>query len=88
MQHHHEESKIKKDRLKIPNINCNRIPMKTKMTTLSTIVLIIVLLTFNNTKATAQQDHRKIRIANIQIDSSYIDQYRSLLPSTQKLQFE
>jgi quinol monooxygenase YgiN len=53
--------------------------MKTKWTTLLTIAIIMVLLTFDKTKAVAQQDNRKVRIANIQIDSAYIDQYKAAL---------
>jgi quinol monooxygenase YgiN len=53
--------------------------MKTKFTNLLTIALIMVLLTFDKTNATAQQDHRKVRIANIQIDSAYIDEYKAAL---------
>jgi quinol monooxygenase YgiN len=53
--------------------------MKTKFTNLLTIALIMVLLTFDKTNATAQQDHRKVRIANIQIDSAYVDEYKAAL---------
>jgi quinol monooxygenase YgiN len=52
--------------------------MKTKFTTL-TIALIMVLLTFDKTDATAQQDNRKVRIANIQIDSAYLGEYKAAL---------
>jgi quinol monooxygenase YgiN len=53
--------------------------MKTKITSLVTIAIIMVLFVFDRTPAMAQQDHRKIRIANIRIDSAYIDEYRVAL---------
>jgi hypothetical protein len=53
--------------------------MKIKFTSLLTIALIMVLLSLDKTKATAQQDNRKVRIANIQIDSAYIDEYKAAL---------
>jgi quinol monooxygenase YgiN len=59
--------------------------MKTKITGLVTIALIMVLFVFDRTPAMAQQDHRKIRIANIQIDSAYIDEYRIALAEHAKI---
>ena len=53
--------------------------MKMKITSLLTIALIMVLLTIDKTKATAQQDQRKVRIANILIDSAYLDEYKAAL---------
>jgi quinol monooxygenase YgiN len=59
--------------------------MKTKFTNLLTIALIMVLLTFDKTNASAQQDHRKVRIANIQIDSAYLDEYKAALAEHAKI---
>jgi quinol monooxygenase YgiN len=59
--------------------------MKTKITGLVTIALIMVLFVFDRTPAIAQQDQRKIRIANIQIDSAYIDEYRAALAEHAKI---
>jgi len=53
--------------------------MKSNITTLLTTALIIVLAIFSQTNASAQQDHRKVRIANIQIDSVYANEYRAAL---------
>jgi quinol monooxygenase YgiN len=53
--------------------------MKIKFTSLLTIALIMVLLTFDKTNANAQQDNRKVRIANIQIDPAYVDEYKAAL---------
>jgi len=53
--------------------------MKPKITTLLTTALIIVLAIFSQTNASAQQDHRKVRIANIKIDSVYANEYRAAL---------
>jgi quinol monooxygenase YgiN len=53
--------------------------MKSNITTLLTTALIIVLAIFSQTDASAQQDHRKVRIANIQIDSVYANEYRAAL---------
>lgn len=39
----------------------------------------MVLLTLNKTNAAAQQDNRKVRIANIQVDLAYLDQYKAAL---------
>lgn len=59
--------------------------MKIKFTSLLTIALIMVLLTFDKTNATAQQDNRKIRIANIQIDPAYVDEYKAALAEHAKI---
>jgi quinol monooxygenase YgiN len=59
--------------------------MKIKLTSLFTIVLILVLLTFDKMKATAQQDNRKVRIANILVDSAYIDEYKAALAEHAKI---
>lgn len=59
--------------------------MKTKITSLVTTALIIVLLLFDRTPAKAQQDRRKVRIANIQIDSVYINEYRAALAEHAKV---
>ena len=53
--------------------------MKIKFTSLLTIALIMVLLTLDKTNATAQQDNRKVRIANIQVDPAYVDEYKAAL---------
>lgn len=53
--------------------------MKAKTANLLIIGLIMVLLTFDKTKATAQQDNWKVRIANIQIDPTYVDEYKAAL---------
>ena len=53
--------------------------MKSNITTLLTTALIIVLAIFSQTNASAQQDHRKVRIANIKIDSVYANEYRAAL---------
>jgi quinol monooxygenase YgiN len=53
--------------------------MKTKVICPITIALIMALLTFGKTNATAQLDNRKVRIANIQIDSAYLDEYKVAL---------
>ncbi len=53
--------------------------MKMKFTSLLTITLIMVLFTFDKTNATAQQDNRKVRIANIQIDPAYVAEYKEAL---------
>jgi quinol monooxygenase YgiN len=60
-------------------INLNQLQMKIKFTSLLTISLIMTLLTFDKTNATAQQDSRKVRIANIQIDSTYLAEYKAAL---------
>ncbi|AHF16226.1 putative quinol monooxygenase [Niabella soli] len=39
--------------------------------------LIALLMLFMNTTATAQQQNRMIRIAKIEIDSAYLDQYKA-----------
>ena len=59
--------------------------MKTKITCLVTIALITVLLIFDKMPASAQQDNRKVRIANIQIDSAYIKEYRAALAEHAKV---
>lgn len=59
--------------------------MKTKITGLVTIALITVLLIFDQMPASAQQDNRKVRIANIQIDSAYIKEYRAALAEHAKV---
>ena len=59
--------------------------MKTKITGLVTIALITVLLIFDKMPASAQQDNRKVRIANIQIDSAYIKEYRAALAEHAKV---
>lgn len=53
--------------------------MKTKPTTLWAAVLILALLTFVKTHATAQQDKWKVRIANIRIDSAFLNEYKAAL---------
>ena len=62
-----------------------KIHMKTKITGLVTIALITVLLIFDQMPASAQQDNRKVRIANIQIDSAYIKEYRAALAEHAKV---
>jgi quinol monooxygenase YgiN len=59
--------------------------MKIKFTSLLTIALIMALFTFDMTSATAQQDNRKVRIANIQIDSSYVAEYKAALAEHAKI---
>jgi quinol monooxygenase YgiN len=59
--------------------------MKTKITSLVTIAIILMLFVFDRTPAMAQQDHRKIRIANIQVDSAFIDEYRAALAEHAKV---
>jgi len=59
--------------------------MKMKLTSLFTTALIMVLLTFDKTNATAQQDNRKVRIANIQIDPVYVDEYKAALAEHAKI---
>jgi quinol monooxygenase YgiN len=43
------------------------------------------LLTFDKTKGMAQQVTRKVRIANIQIDPAYVDQYKAALAAHAKV---
>jgi len=59
--------------------------MKIKFTSLLTIALIMVLLTLDKTNATAQQDNRKVRIANIQVDPAYVDEYKAALAEHAKI---
>lgn len=59
--------------------------MKMKLTSLFTTALIMVLLTFDKTNATAQQDNRKVRIANIQVDPAYVDEYKAALAEHAKI---
>lgn len=59
--------------------------MKIKFTSLLTIALIIVLLTLDKTSATAQQGNRKVRIANIQVDPAYVDEYKAALAEHAKI---
>lgn len=59
--------------------------MKIKFTSLLTIALIMVLLTLYKTNATAQQDNRKVRIANIQVDPAYVDEYKAALAEHAKI---
>jgi quinol monooxygenase YgiN len=39
----------------------------------------MVLLNLKSTTAAAQRDNRKVRIANIQIDPAYLEQYKAAL---------
>lgn len=59
--------------------------MKTHFPLLSALSLILVLLTFNQSDASAQQDERKIRIANIQIEAAYLDEYKAALAEHAKI---
>jgi quinol monooxygenase YgiN len=59
--------------------------MKTHFPFLSALSLILVLLTFNQSDASAQQDERKIRIANIQIEAAYLDDYKAALAEHAKI---
>jgi len=59
--------------------------MKIKFKSLLTIALIMVLLTLYKTNATAQQDNRKVRIANIQVDPAYVDEYKAALAEHAKI---
>ena len=43
------------------------------------IASTIFVSAFNQTQAMAQQTNRKVRIANIEIDSAYVEQYRAAL---------
>lgn len=45
----------------------------------------MVLLAFDKTNASAQQDNRKVRIANIQIDPAYLDEYKAALAEHAKI---
>ncbi len=59
--------------------------MKIKFRSLLTIAFVMVLLTFDKTPATAQQDNRKVRIANIQIDPVYLAEYKAALAEHAKV---
>jgi quinol monooxygenase YgiN len=59
--------------------------MKIKSRSLLTIAFVMVLLTFDKTDATAQQDNRKVRIANIQIDPVYLAEYKAALAEHAKV---
>lgn len=59
--------------------------MKIKFGSLLTIAFVMVLLTFDKTDATAQQDNRKVRIANIQIDPVYLAEYKAALAEHAKV---
>lgn len=59
--------------------------MKIKFGSLLTIAFVMVLLTFDKTSATAQQDNRKVRIANIQIDPVYLAEYKAALAEHAKV---
>lgn len=59
--------------------------MKTHFPLLSALSLILVLLTSNQSDASAQQDERKIRIANIQIEAAYLDEYKAALAEHAKI---
>ena len=52
---------------------------------LLTLGLTFIVLALSQIKAAAQQDARKIRIANIQIDSSYLDEYKAALAAHAKV---
>jgi len=43
------------------------------------IASTIFVSAFNQTQAIAQQNNRKVRIANIEIDSAYVGEYRAAL---------
>jgi hypothetical protein len=53
--------------------------MKPKATTLLTDAWIILLVICDQTNAAAQQDPRKVGIANIWIDSVYANEYKAAL---------
>ncbi len=59
--------------------------MKIKFRSLLTIAFVMVLLTFDKTDATAQNDNRKVRIANIQIDPVYLAEYKAALAEHAKV---
>lgn len=59
--------------------------MKIKFRSLLTIAFVMVLLTLDKTDATAQQDNRKVRIANIQIDPVYLAEYKAALAEHAKV---
>ena len=43
------------------------------------IASTILVFTFSQTQAIAQQNNRKVRIANIEIDPAYVQEYRAAL---------
>jgi len=53
--------------------------MKMRMSTLVVTAITIILFILDQREAKAQQNVRKVRIANIEIDSAYIDAYRTAL---------
>ena len=52
---------------------------------LLTLGLTFIVLALSQIKAAAQQDIRKIRIANIRIDSAYLDEYKAALAAHAKV---
>lgn len=63
--------------------NQNR--MKLNSSTLVITVLTVFVFTFVQTEAMAQQSSRKVRIANIEIDSAYVEEYRAALAKHAKI---
>ena len=61
------------------------IQMNFKITNTLIIGLITLMIIFNHTNAAAQQDVRKVRIANIQVDSAYLDEYKAALAEHAKV---
>lgn len=53
--------------------------MKTKYLLIKSLIISIILFTMGVTKAFAQQDNRKVRIAKIEIYPSFLNEYKTAL---------
>lgn len=58
--------------------------MRTNCSLIPSFILSIVMLTAGNTNVMAQEDERKFRIAKIEIDSAYLEQYKVALAENAK----
>jgi quinol monooxygenase YgiN len=59
--------------------------MNTKVINLLKIVVMTTLFTLIQNAVSAQEDHKKVRIANIVIDSAYLDAYKAALAEHAKV---
>ena len=58
--------------------------MRTNCSLITSFILSIVMLTAGNTNVMAQEDERKFRIAKVEIDSAYLEQYKVALAENAK----
>jgi quinol monooxygenase YgiN len=59
--------------------------MKTKYVLIRSLIFSIIIFTMGITKAFAQQDNRKVRIAKIEIYPSFLNEYKTALAEHAKI---